>query len=549
MDSSFRDLLTSHLKTYQSQRADKEDGHGLVTKPVVPYGTAGFRGQANQIEHLFFNLGLVSALKCLQSRANIGIMITASHNPIQDNGIKLISSNGEMLESEWEQIVEKFCNTHDLEELLKQIDDIIGKYSINVTSKSKALVLIGMDTRPSSEALANIVKQALDAWSSLISYEDLGLITTPALHFIVAESNKNNLIISPVSYYKRLMDGLVAIFEDDSNLPQESSYSPSKLVIDCANGVGIETLQYLCKDSKFYNCLPSKLINIGDGTLNKLCGADYVKTNKLAPIGATNSDKRYASLDGDADRVVYFYLGEKNTLNLLDGDKILALFALYLKDELKISGLDQDLSLGVVQTPYANGASTEYLKNQLNLKVDFADTGVKNLHKQALKYDLGIYFEANGHGTIWISEKARCLIENNENAKFLNLKRLFKIINNFTGDAISDILVVETILRHYGWDVKQWYQIYEDRPNSLTKIEIPDKNLLKSTNYGQTCIQPEGLQSAIDEIVSGYGSGARSFVRPSGTENIVRVYAEASSQELSDKLAIQIGNKVQEVLS
>lgn len=30
----------------------------------------------------------------------------------------------------------------------------------------------------------------------------------------------------------------------------------------------------------------------------------------------------------------------------------------------------------------------------------FAATGVKNLHEKAEHYDIGIYFEANGHGTV-----------------------------------------------------------------------------------------------------------------------------------------------------
>lgn len=52
---------------------------------------------------------------------------------------------------------------------------------------------------------------------------------------------------------------------------------------------------------------------------------------------------------------------------------------------------------------YANGASTDYLKN-LGLDVVFAKTGVKHLHEKAAEYDIGIYFEANGHGTILFSE-------------------------------------------------------------------------------------------------------------------------------------------------
>lgn len=45
--------------------------------------------------------------------------------------------------------------------------------------------------------------------------------------------------------------------------------------------------------------------------------------------------------------------------------------------------------------------------------------------------------------------------------------------------------------------------------------------------------------------MANYPNG-RSFVRPSGTEDIVRVYAEASTQEGADNLAIAVGNAVYE---
>ena len=35
----------------------------------------------------------------------------------------------------------------------------------------------------------------------------------------------------------------------------------------------------------------------------------------------------------------------------------------------------------------------------------FAATGVKNLHEKAEHYDIGIYFEANGHGTVIFNEE------------------------------------------------------------------------------------------------------------------------------------------------
>lgn len=42
--------------------------------------------------------------------ATIGVMITASHNPEADNGVKLVDPHGEMLEQSWEAWATKFAN-------------------------------------------------------------------------------------------------------------------------------------------------------------------------------------------------------------------------------------------------------------------------------------------------------------------------------------------------------------------------------------------------------------------------------------------------------
>lgn len=47
-------------------------------------------------------------------------------------------------------------------------------------------------------------------------------------------------------------------------------------------------------------------------------------------------------------------------------------------------------------------------------------------------------------------------------------------------------------------------------------------------------------------MVSKYEKG-RSFVRPSGTEDVVRIYAEAATKEEVDKLAAEVAQKVYEV--
>ncbi len=81
-------------------------------------------------------------------------------------------------------------------------------------------------------------------------------------------------------------------------------------------------------------------------------------------------------------------------------------------------------------------------------------TGVKHLHHKAVEYDVGIYFEANGHGTVLFSEKAVATFraaqetgntpEIRETAKLLHA--LTELINQTVGDAIADMLMVEVIL-------------------------------------------------------------------------------------------------------
>lgn len=60
--------------------------------------------------------------------------------------------------------------------------------------------------------------------------------------------------------------------------------------------------------------------------------------------------------------------------------------------------------MAVVQTAYANGGSTRYLKST-GVPVSVAKTGVKFVHHEAEKYDVGVYFEANGHGTVLFKDK------------------------------------------------------------------------------------------------------------------------------------------------
>lgn len=65
---------------------------------------------------------------------------------------------------------------------------------------------------------------------------------------------------------------------------------------------------------------------------------------------------------------------------------------------------------------------------------------------------------------------------------------------------------------------------------------MADRTVITTTDAETRCASPAGLQAAIDAAVAPVPRG-RAFVRPSGTEDVVRVYAEADSQEAADALA------------
>lgn len=120
---------------------------------------------------------------------------------------------------------------------------------------------------------------------------------------------------------------------------------------------------------KSLDCFPIafSLAECGSGKLNDKCGADYVKMNNSPPLGLTldSSNCKYASLDGDADRIVYYYQDPDLGFKLMDGDRIACLFALFISTHLKILNLDSKLTLGVIQTAYSNGACKNFLKKKL----------------------------------------------------------------------------------------------------------------------------------------------------------------------------------------
>jgi phosphoacetylglucosamine mutase len=164
---------------------------------------------------------------------------------------------------------------------------------------------------------------------------------------------------------------------------------------------------------------------------------------------------------------------------------------------------------------------------------------VKHLHHAAEQYDVGVYFEANGHGTVLFSPAAQELISSHnpstptQSTALTNLRNLINVINQTVGDALSDAFLVESVLAHKSYGGVEWDSLYADLPNRLVKVVVSDRNAFETEDAERRLVSPPGLQAKINELVGRY-EGGRSFVRPSGTEDVVRVYAEAASRSQAD---------------
>ena len=136
----------------------------------------------------------------------------------------------------------------------------------------------------------------------------------------------------------------------------------------------------------------------------------------------------------------------------------------------------------------------------------------------------------------------------------LTLKATIQTINPAIGDAISSVLLIEGILRIKGnMPFAEWHAMYRDLPTKQTKVKVKDRTVIECFDSERKCSKPEGLQKRIDEILSSVSSSTdsskRAFVRPSGTEDIVRVYVEASDAETCEKICTKVEEAVVEFCS
>ena len=541
---------------------------------VFSYGTAGFRTKGDVLASTVFRCGALAAARSHVTGRATGIVITASHNPEPDNGVKLVDCTGGMLPVAWEAHAEALANADGPDAVASVLERVVA-----AADPAENLhpppppgvaphpvpphVFLARDTRPTGPSLAAAAKAGAEAIGAVVT--DCGLCTTPQLHWIVRASYRGDPH-AEADYFARLAGGFAALVGDRTD---DRARPSSDIHVDCANGVGASKLAALAAAAG--DALPLRLRNVegAPGSLNNRVGADHVQKEKSIPaeggFETLPPGAKCVSVDGDADRLVYFTPGASGSALLFDGDKIAALVATHLADLLARCGdaLAPPLRVGVVQTAYANGASTAYVAETLGLETACTPTGVKHLHPEAERFDVGVYFEANGHGTAVFSDDALCRVreaaaKTNARAKegetnaadaaaaLDELVALTEAINPAVGDALSGILVVEAVLRAKGWDLERWNAMYTDLPSKQVKVTVADRSVISTTDAERRATTPAGLQPAVDAAVAAAGPRARAFARPSGTEDVVRVYAEAETVEMTEALARNVARAVYE---
>ncbi|GLI68144.1 hypothetical protein VaNZ11_012480, partial [Volvox africanus] len=507
------------------------------------YGTAGFRAKATLLSSTLFRCGLLAAARSILLNAHTGLMITASHNPVDDNGVKMVDPNGGMMPQSFEAVATELANCEGDDAVVSVLRDRVFGPTTSGSARSAATgtltVLIGHDTRPSAPSLLAAALAGVRALE--VHVHSYGCVTTPQLHFLVYCANQ--VPAAPLPQLQSYFDVIVGAFLNLTRVGELEAGSDTLeaagagsngglLFVDCANGAGAEQLEKLVPALESIGVeLRLRNIGRGGGQLNYRCGADFVQKDRLPPteMDDVSVGSRCCSVDGDADRLVYFSPLDGGGISLLDGDKVAMLAAVYIRDVMNLLPMEllHDIQVCCVQTAYANGAATAYLQDVLQLPTVCTPTGVKYLHEAAHNADLGIYFESNGHGTVLFSKKfveRLKAVEDHPAAKELLL--LSQLINQTVGDAISGILLIEFILRRKRWTLQNWQTLYTDLPSRQLKLQVADRSSITTADAERVCITPPGLQDAITRVVSMLKHG-RAFARPSGTEDAVRVYAEA----------------------
>ncbi len=349
-------------------------------------------------------------------QADLGVMISASHNPMPDNGIKLFAAGGHKLPDETEHRIE---------------------------------AALGAEwSRPTGPQVGR-VHDLLDGSEHYVK------------HLVEATPHR--------------LEGL-------------------RVVVDCANGAAADVAPAAYRaagaDVVAIHAAPDGL-NINDG-----CGSTHLGSLKAAVV----EHRAHAGLahDGDADRC----LAITATGEEIDGDHIMAILALAMREA---GTLTHDTLVATVMS-------------NLGLKLAMRDAGVRLVETKVGDRYVLEGLRAGGYAL------------GGEQSGHVVMPAYAT-----TGDGILTGLTLLAQLAATGRSLAELASVVAKLPQVLINVPVADRK------RGATA--PEVL-AATEAARAELGESGRILLRPSGTEQLVRVMVEAPSEELAHKIAERVASLV-----
>ena len=112
-------------------------------------------------------------------------------------------------------------------------------------------------------------------------------------------------------------------------------------------------------------------------------------------------------------------------------------------------------------------------------------------------------------------------------------------INNFSGDGILTALQISKYCKEKNITLKNWLKSsFEPFPQKLTNIKL-DFNIDKLNPKNKILID-----ESIKNLQAIYSDNCRVYIRPSGTEPVMRILVEAKNHNKVDSLSKEITNKL-----
>ncbi len=414
-------------------------------------------------------------------------------------------------------------------------------YALGLTLENNNPVLIGRDTRISGDILLQAIATGINASGK--KFINLGICPTPAIPFLIKHENLSSGIMISASHNPPSYNGIKIFDHNGQKITQNCENKIQKLIKKADQNRSFPTteissqtnqelmdiyMQSLIKTMGGENLNGMKIIldtcygsattcaknifqnldadvrvihNTRNGLkINMNCGSTNLEPLKKA-LKDNPADMGF-SFDGDADRVI----GLDSKGNVLNGDHILFLWGRELLEQ-KI--LTNNL---LISTKMAN-IGFEKAWNKLGGILHRTDVGDKNVYDAIKDKNAVLGGEQSGH--------------------------ILSNINNFSGDGILTALQISKYCKKKNITLKDWLKSsFDPYPQKLTKINL--KSDFNKMNHKTQHL----INQTIDNYQAIYSDDCRIYIRPSGTEPLIRVLVEAKDNKKMHFLSNEITNKL-----